>query len=225
MNDAEEEFLKYADSYKEYGENIERKRNHTLRVCALCEEISKSLNLTDEDTKLAKMAGLLHDIGRFEQYKNYQTFDDEKSLDHGNLGCEILTDKFLEKFNNDKKNNELLRKVVYNHNKKEIANDLNPKEKLICQIVRDADKVDIFYLVLNSDILQVENSDISDSVYDEIMCKRLVTKEKRVTKADNLVCNLAFVFDINFSKTLEIIRKKDYLNKLIDKYLDTGNIG
>ena len=223
MNTAIEEFLKYTDSYKEYGKNIKRKIDHTLRVCTLCEEIAKSLNLSSEDIKLAKLAGLLHDIGRFEQYKNYQTFNDAKSIDHGNLGREILTDEFLEKYNWNKKNNELLRKVVSNHNKKELENDLSPKEKLICQIVRDADKVDIFYLVLNSDILELEDSNISDDVYAEIMHKEAVTNEKKVTKADNLVCNLAFVFDINFPKTLEIIRKKDYLNKLIDKYLDTSN--
>ena len=223
MKEAKEEFLKYTDLYKKYGINIKRKINHTFRVCKLCEEISQSLNLSKEDIELTKLAGLLHDIGRFEQYKNYQTFNDATSIDHGDLGSEILTNEFLEKFNKNKENNELLRKVVANHNKKEIGTDLNPKEKLICQIVRDADKVDIFYLVLTSSILKLENSDISDAVYDEIMHQKIVTKEKRVTKADNLVCNLAFIFDINFPKTLEIIKEKNYINKLIDKYMDTEN--
>ena len=223
MKEAIEEFRKYTDLYLNYGINIERKINHTFRVVSLCEEIAKSLNLPEEDIELAKLGGLLHDIGRFEQYKNYQTFKDSASIDHGLLGYNILTPSFIRKFNSNKENDALLRKVVLNHNKYSIDKYLTEKEKLICNIVRDADKIDILYLVLNSDILPLDNSTVSEEVYEEILNKKLVTKEKRQTQADNLVCNLAFIFDISFSKSLEIILKKDYLNKLITKYLATSN--
>ena len=34
--------------------------------------------------------GLLHDIGRFEQEAQYHTFNDFKSMDHGDYGAEYL---------------------------------------------------------------------------------------------------------------------------------------
>ena len=67
-----EEFKKYTSNYLEYGDMITLKINHTLRVMDLCEEIAKSLNLSEEEIYIAKIIGLLHDIGRFEQYKEYR---------------------------------------------------------------------------------------------------------------------------------------------------------
>ena len=217
-----EEFIKYTNNYKEYGVNILRKTDHTFRVVKLCEEIAKSLNLEEDDIYLAKLGGLLHDIGRFEQYKNYRTFKDEMSIDHGDLGCQLLETELKDKFTTSE-NEEIIKKIVKNHNKYKIEEDLTEKEILLCNIIRDADKIDIFNLVLNSNILDLENSTISDDVYEAFLNKQLVLKEQRKTKADNLVCNLAFIYDINFKKSLEIIKNEDYLNRLINKYLDTKN--
>ena len=33
---------------------------------------------------------MLHDIGRFEQIKRYGTFNDSKSVDHGEFGADLL---------------------------------------------------------------------------------------------------------------------------------------
>ena len=38
----------------------------------------------------AWLLGLLHDIGRFEQVKRYNTFNDSQSVDHAELGADIL---------------------------------------------------------------------------------------------------------------------------------------
>ena len=48
-----------------------------------------NLNLEKEDIKLAELIGLLHDIGRFEQLKRFNTFVDKKSINHGEFGGEI----------------------------------------------------------------------------------------------------------------------------------------
>ncbi len=216
MGKEKELFLEYTNHYRKYGKNMIRKIEHTFRVVQLVEEIALSLNLNEEDTYVVKLAGLLHDIGRFEQYKNYQTFKDEDSINHGKLGEDILTDNFLKKFTD--KNFSIIRKAVFNHNKLEIDKSLNEKEKLICNIVRDADKIDILNLVLNFSILVIKNDKISDKVYKTFLEKKPIVKEDRKTDMDNLICNLAFIFDINYPKSLEIIKSKDYLNKLLNKY-------
>ena len=94
-----DEFKIYTDKYTYLGDPVILKVDHTFRVVKLCAEIAKSLNLSDEDIALAKLCGLLHDIGRFEQYRIYHTYKDKDSIDHGDLGYEILTDdNYIEKF-------------------------------------------------------------------------------------------------------------------------------
>ena len=39
---------------------------------------------------LAEIMALFHDIGRFEQYKQYRTFSDYRSEDHAALGVKVI---------------------------------------------------------------------------------------------------------------------------------------
>ena len=131
MEEAKKEFLKYAESYLDCGKKIELKIKHTFRVVALCEEIARKKGLTEEEIELAKLCGLLHDIARFEQYKRYQTFVDSKSIDHGDLGVEILkTNHFIGKFSTNEALESLILKTVKYHNKYALPKDLTEnKEK------------------------------------------------------------------------------------------------
>ena len=83
-------FKKYTDNYDTSDEKIKLKVDHTYRVAALSERIARSLGLGDDDTNLAWLIGMLHDIGRFEQLKNYGTFSDAESIDHAHYGVELL---------------------------------------------------------------------------------------------------------------------------------------
>ena len=90
LENAKKEFLDYTSQFDKKNKNIERKIGHSLRVMEISTRISKTLNLDQEEEQIASLIGLLHDIGRFKQYSQYQTFQDSKSIDHGKLGVEIL---------------------------------------------------------------------------------------------------------------------------------------
>ena len=125
MEEAIQEFKNYTDKYLEYGKMINLKINHTLRVVNLCEEIAKSLNMNDDEIFIAKMIGLLHDIGRFEQWKEYQTFKDFESIDHADLGVEILRkDNYLRKYIKEEKYDNLILNSIKYHNKFTIPDSL-----------------------------------------------------------------------------------------------------
>jgi HD superfamily phosphodiesterase len=49
-------------------------------------DIGKSIALSQQDLIVDEAAALLHDIGRFEQYRRYQAFVDSKSENHAALG-------------------------------------------------------------------------------------------------------------------------------------------
>lgn len=91
----EDTFKKYTDNYDTRDEKIKLKVDHTYRVAALSERIAESLGLNKEDTDLAWLIGMLHDIGRFEQLKNYGTFSDADSIDHAHYGVTLLFDEGL----------------------------------------------------------------------------------------------------------------------------------
>ena len=82
-------FQKYTDRYDSSRDMIRLKIEHTYRVCGLCQQIARSLDLPEEEVDIAWLTGLLHDVGRFEQQRVYGTFTDADSIDHAKYGAEF----------------------------------------------------------------------------------------------------------------------------------------
>ncbi|MBP5679275.1 MAG: HD domain-containing protein [Bacilli bacterium] len=224
MKEKEEQFIKYAEPYQKYGPKIDLKVKHTVRVKELCREIAESLNLTEEEVELASLCGLLHDIGRFEQWKNYQTFDDLKSIDHGDLGEKILKEN-KRILSYTKKNQDTVLRAVKYHNKYKVPKTLSKKNQLFVNITRDADKIDILKLFCDRVIpISTKDSCISEDIYQAILNKQLILGKNTKTKADGVAIRLGFIFDLHFQKSYEIIQKEDYMNRLLNIALeDTQN--
>lgn len=225
MDSKIEEFKKYTNNYINISNMCILKVNHTMRVMNLCEKIAESLELSKEDIELAQTCGLVHDIARFEQWKNFKTFLDSKSIDHGDYGVKILRENnFIRKFNKDEKLDDLILKTVKYHNKLEIEKSLSKREKLFCNIVRDADKLDILYLYITQEtVLNTQDEDFSDEVYESLMKQKTISKNIKKTKADNLAISLGFAFDFNFNISYKIIKEKNYYNQEIDFYKNKSN--
>ncbi len=217
-----EEFKIYSEDYLYLGDPIVLKVDHTLRVMDLCEQIAKSLHLSNEDIELAKTCGLLHDIARFEQYKQYQTYQDSKSIDHGDLGYEILTENnYINKYLYNKEDENVILNAVRFHNKKDLPEELSDREKLFLEITKDADKIDILYLTTIGHIIHhLDDTEFSDGIIDSIK-KHIITDKNLVkTKADQISISLGFIFEIYFPLSIKILYEKDYINKVIDIYKD-----
>lgn len=227
LEKSKKEFEKYVDKYDSKNIKIKRKINHSYRVVDVSETIAKSLKISSEDVELAKLIGLLHDIGRFEQIRIYNTFSDRDSIDHANLGVEILfKDNFIRKFIEENEYDEIIYKAIKNHNKYNIEEGLNKKELLHAKIIRDADKTDIYEIYLEdmknneNEIFNYDNLSkeiISDEVINYIEKNELVDRKYTKTNIDRYVSAIAFVFDYNFAKGLEIVKQKQYIQKLINK--------
>ncbi|MDH7599314.1 MAG: HD domain-containing protein [Sedimentisphaerales bacterium] len=69
--------------------NIRCKQVHCHRA-ALMVRLGRQLGLEVGLIPVARLAGLLHDVGRFEQFASYRTFMDAHSINHGRLGVEVL---------------------------------------------------------------------------------------------------------------------------------------
>lgn len=223
LEKAKQEFLKYTEQYDLENENIERKQQHSLRVMEISKEIATKLKLSKEEIDLAKLIGLLHDIARFEQYTHFQTFNDLNSFDHGDYGVGIL-EKDIRKYIATNEYDEIIKKAIKNHNKFSIEEGLTEKEEIFAKIIRDADKLDIFYEAVHmfwkGTEKEVEKTKISEKVLEQFKNHNLIKKDKKATRqnVDKVISIIAFMYDINFKESFEMLKKEDYINKMLDRF-------
>ena len=218
---AKEEFLNYTGNYDLENHNLKRKQLHSLRVMEISKLIAKKIGLSQEEIELATLIGLLHDIGRFQQFTQHNTYKDLNSLDHGDLGANILK-KDIRKYVETEEYDEIIIKAIRNHNKYEIERGLTDKEELFTKIVRDADKIDIFYesveIFWKGKEYEVEKSIISEHIIEQFKNFTQVKNDIDETEIDDIVKIIAFIFDINFNASFEILKENDYINKILNRY-------
>ena len=220
-------FNKYVINFNVKDGPTALKIRHTYEVVKKSEYIAIGLGLDKDDIELAKIIALLHDIGRFEQIKEYNNFNDDK-MDHAQYGVKILfEDNLIRNFIETDKYNDIIYKAILNHNKFQIEENLNEKELLHCKIIRDADKLDNFRVkkedkfedmfpnIYNSDTVNYES--ISSKVYEDFMKHKCIRLEDRKTIIDYWVCILAFIFDLNFDISLKYVKENNYIDILIDR--------
>ena len=224
------ELKKYLDKY-EYKSDLSfnLKVTHTYHVAENSKNIAEKLNLSKEDIELAELIGLLHDIGRFEQIKRYNTFNDQKSVNHGEYGVHVLFNKqdgMIRKFVEDSQYDNIIKNAIYYHNKDklDIPDNLTTRELLHIKIVRDSDKIDILnILTYEKKETAWEKADLSDDVitkeiYNEFMENGRIDYHKKKTSADSLVGHFAYIFDFNFPESIQFIKQQNYMEKIYNRF-------
>lgn len=225
MIEAKKAFKEYVKKYNPEDEKIKIKIAHIERVAENSKRIAENLNLSQEDIELAELIGLLHDIGRFEQVRLYHTFVDKDSINHGEYGAKVLfEDGLIRKFIKDDKFDRIIKLAIVNHNRADIEEGLTEREELHAKIIRDADKTDIFTILISGDKKAIwEKADlsddkISDEIYREFVEDKRINYKERKTSADILVSHFNYVYDLNFPETRKIIRDNKYIDKLYQRF-------
>ena len=224
LNKAKKEFIKYTEQYNLENENIKRKQLHSIRVMELSKEIATKLEMSQEDIDIATLIGLLHDIARFEQYTQFQTFRDLESFDHGDYAIKIL-EKDIRKYIETDSYDDIIKTAIKNHNKYQIEEGLKDKKLIFAKIVRDADKLDILYesveMFWNGIENQINDSKISEDVMKEFKNNKQITRKKNISNipsVNEVISVIAFIFDMNFKESFQILQKEDYINKILDRF-------
>ena len=223
QNKAAEAFRKYTEAYNPADPKIKLKINHTYRVAGICVKIADSIN---EERNLAWLCGLLHDIGRFEQVKRYHTFVDAESIDHAELSHALLfSDGLLEAFATDLSSAEkdILEKAVAYHSLYRLPADLTEKELTYCQILRDADKIDIFRVncdtapeeIYNVSTEALKTAAVSDAVKQCFMNRTAVRRDLGKTAIDFLVGHICLVFELVYPISRQIAKEQGFVEKLL----------
>lgn len=222
---AKNAFNEYVKDYNSDNEKILLKINHIKRVSQLSKQIATQLKLSQEDIELAELIGLLHDIGRFEQIKRYNTFNDNKSINHGELGVKILFEEgLIRDFIKEDSFDNIIKKAILNHNKGKIEEGLSERELLHCKIIRDSDKTDIFNVLVTESVKafyeteDMSKEKITPEIYREFVEEKEINYKNRKTSADLLVAHFAYVFDFNFKESINILKEKNYIDVLYKRF-------
>lgn len=201
-------FDKYVAAYDKKEKGIDLKYHHSYAVSDLMAELAFRLNLSEEEIILAKIIGLLHDIGRFEQLKKYHSYSD-KNVDHADKSCHYLFGEghirdFLEESSYD----NIIEKAIQYHNKYSIPK-MEEKESLFSKMIRDMDKVDIFKQVAIHYPLSFDANEVSKEVLSDFQKEQPLHKMEDLNKSDALIVDLALLFDINFDESFDILVETD----------------
>lgn len=207
--------------------NYNLKREHIYQVINYSVDISHSIFSDEYSVMIAQLSALLHDIGRFEQFREYQTFNDPVSVNHAELAVKIIEENgWLEKLSARVQN--IIKESILNHNKLAVSQIEDFETLQFCNILRDADKIDIIDLTIKEYAqnnkkrniafsLELEDSPlVSKAVIKNIMEEKLPDRKEMKTITDFKLGQMAFVYDLNFKHSFSIINKRQYLNKLFE---------
>ena len=120
---------------------MELKRIHTAHVVENARLIAGGEGFDAATARACEAAALLHDTGRYEQLKRYNTFRDSDSVDHAVFSHDIVLEKGW--LDGDPQREAILTAVIV-HNRRDVPDKLDRLTEAVAHTVRDADKLDIF---------------------------------------------------------------------------------
>lgn len=175
-------FENYVKNFNLKDPYIKSRIRHSYNVMKYSEILSKRLNLDESVVLLATVIGLLHDIGRFEQIRNYKTKRDFK-VNHSNLGVKILfDDKLLDKLQVAHNYGGVIRFAIENHNNFEIKNENNSDKIFFAQILRDANSLDLLKGVVSRNYIKNRRFDPYAKISQKV--KKVFFENKPINRLD-----------------------------------------
>lgn len=212
---------------KSIQQNYLLKREHINRVVGFTEVLTRSLELEPDVVMAAQLAALLHDIGRFEQYKQFQTFNDSISFDHAEKAVELIdNNKWLANLPDEVQ--QVIIKAIKYHNKISTPKNEDEQSSLLIKVLRDADKIDILDIAVKEFSLPVKDQNhsfalelekkpsFSKKITNAIIAGKNADKKELKTVNDFKLMLMSYVFDINFKPSYALINKRQYLKQLFD---------
>ena len=205
---------------------MQLKLDHSLRVAADCAEIARESGWSQGRINLAEASGLLHDVGRFRQMRDYGTFWDNRSVDHAELGFRIIRSaQMLPAF--DPHETRCLLAAVRFHNKAQLPERLKSDVAGLLRLLRDADKLDILLVAIET--METPEPDShpdlvlgisrtrrpSAELIREVRNNRSAPYNRIKSLADLSLVRLAWVYHMNCPASLRRVRDRRLLERLL----------
>lgn len=221
-----DQFNEYVQSFSSADQDlafhVKMKQDHTHRVTSYALELANYLNLSDSEQELSQIMALFHDLGRFEQYRTYRTFRDALSVNHAELSLKELEKLSVPSLFNEEETH-LICLAIRLHNAIALPPDLTEQEQLFATILRDCDKLDIFY-VLEAFLTPPGSEGCSPILLDDLKHQRQSLFTNMKTAEDRKLIRLCWVYDIQFSWTMNRLLEKGHIEKIFDHLPKTDEL-
>lgn len=207
------------------GFAVRLKHEHIGQVVVEMEALCRSIGLSDDDRRLALAIARLHDVGRFPQIARYGTMSDSRSENHATLALQVIEQADLLD-NLPIREARTIRIAIANHNRPVLKADLDSRSVLFCRLIRDADKLDIWRVFLETDAngSQADKDTlfhdhprtpkISEAILGPILNGKAAAYGDIKSRNDFRILTLSWVFDLNFPHSRKIVIERDYLGRM-----------
>ena len=204
-------FENYLNGYDRNDEKIKLKIIHTYGVVKSAREIGHRMHLNEEDQQLAELIALLHDIGRFQQLRLYNSFSPD-TMDHAAFGVQLLFEgenPMISRFIEDRSYDDIIRVAIARHSDFRLEGIQDERTLFHAKMIRDADKLDNCRVKLVDSVEAMigvpqehaGEGKISPKVWESCLRKEAVSSPDRITSVDYWVSYAAQYYDLNFKET------------------------
>jgi len=222
-------FDSYVQTYNDIDEegyrNILLKVEHTRKVCEVMALLAAGEGLTPEDSRIAAAVALLHDVGRFPQFRRWRTFRDSDSDNHARLGIEVIREQgVLDRLPTAER--LLIEEAVRFHNLLALPLRFRSPTSLFIRLIRDADKLDIWRVFLDY-FRQPDDQrpsavtlgfpdlpGVSPTCVRELAAGRVIRLEDIRVLNDFKLLQISWVYDLNFRSSYRLLQQRGHIQAL-----------
>ena len=215
-------FYDFIKSHDLSNSNLLRKMIHSYEVARNCFEMASRNGMNVKERNFCYLMGLFHDIGRFKQWEIYQTYDDAKSVDHGELSYDIL-DEFdcCTLFDLTEEETYILKEAIKFHTKPYKGD--NEKIKVFNYILRNSDAFsNVLSTASGMQQMTVEANGVTTEILEKFDNKELLVGISPLNKLDRCLMLTAccyYVKDTCFREEILKNRYIDIIYETFSKYL------
>lgn len=216
----------FLDTDREAAKNIRLKIEHTRKVCAVMELLAAGENLTGNEARIASATALLHDVGRFPQYRRWRTFLDSDSDNHARLAIDVIRDENV-LAGIDRTEQLLVEEAVRFHNMLAPPAAIRSGTRRYINLIRDADKLDIWRLFVelldqppeeraSAAILGLEDDPgkVSNRCIAALDSRSIVPLGTITCFNDFKLLQISWVYDLTYATSRRILRERGYIQAL-----------
>lgn len=216
--------------------NIQLKIEHTKKVCEAMALLSEGEGLSENESNIAAAVALLHDVGRFPQYRQWRTFRDSDSDNHARLAIEVIREKNI--LNGVDPNEQILiEEAVRFHNLLEPPATFKSFTRKYIDMIRDADKLDIWRVFVEllaqkpeerATAALLDLKDLPEAVSDVCVA---TLDSGNIVKLDSATCindfkllQISWVYDLTCKTSRRILLERGYITSLASSLPERSDI-
>jgi hypothetical protein len=202
------------------------KRDHSLRVLEECRTLTREERFDPALARACHAGALLHDVGRFPQYRKHQTLRDALSVNHAVLSAAtIKRERVLTAYAPEVE--RLILYAVVLHNRKRLPACSDAALRLASMVLRDADKLDIVRVMLGDFALNQADRDAaffvldpdpdgySQAILDSIAGRRMADHADMRYHNDFYLLVLSWAYDLNFPASRRLFAARGYVDRIV----------